>query len=97
MLEIILYVLLLISIFWLKNSVDNKAEVYINDFPSGNLLNCENKISSRFNGLAVPGTVRHANKAIILQCVDVLVQTNAAKSKRNESWSIDNIKSKAIT
>jgi hypothetical protein len=41
--------------------------------------------------------IRHSNKTLILQCLDKLVQTNAADPKCDESWSIDNIKIKAIT
>ncbi|MDB5062733.1 MAG: hypothetical protein JWP67_2576 [Mucilaginibacter sp.] len=41
--------------------------------------------------------IRHSNKALILQCLDRLVQTDSADPKCDESWSIDNIKIKAIT
>ncbi|MDB5288260.1 MAG: hypothetical protein JWR05_3209 [Mucilaginibacter sp.] len=41
--------------------------------------------------------IRHSNKTLLLQCLDKLVQTNTADPKCDESWSIDNIKIKAIT
>lgn len=41
--------------------------------------------------------IRHSNKTLLLQCLDRLVQANTADPKCDESWSIDNIKIKAIT
>lgn len=42
-------------------------------------------------------TFRHSNKALVLQCLDKLVQTDTTDSKCDESWSVDNIVIKAIT
>ncbi len=42
-------------------------------------------------------TFKHSDKALLLQCLDKLVQTDTATPKCDESWSVDNIIIKAIT
>ena len=42
-------------------------------------------------------TFKHTNSAMILQCLDKLVQPNSPDPKCDESWSVDNIIVKAIT
>ncbi|MBD1392314.1 hypothetical protein [Mucilaginibacter glaciei] len=41
-------------------------------------------------------TIRHSKSTLILQCLDKLIQTNTADPKCDESWSVDNIRIKAI-
>lgn len=56
--------------------------------------------SSNPNGTTeykIEKTFSHANKTLVLQCLDKLVQTNAPDPKCDESWSVDNIVVKAIT
>nr|WP_068892638.1 hypothetical protein [Pedobacter panaciterrae] len=40
--------------------------------------------------------IRHSDKQLLLKCLDKLVQKNVADPKCDESWSIDNLKIKAI-
>jgi hypothetical protein len=42
-------------------------------------------------------TFKHTNGTLVLECSDLLVQTNTADPKCDESWSVDNINIKAIT
>jgi hypothetical protein len=42
-------------------------------------------------------TFKHSSNALILQCLDKLVQTNSPNPKCDESWSVDNIIIKATT
>ena len=44
-------------------------------------------------------TITHANKTLILQCLDKLVQSNGPSNQQkcDESWSVDNINIQAIT
>ena len=42
-------------------------------------------------------TFKHSEDALLLQCLDKLVQTNTLTPKCDESWSVDNIIIKAIT
>lgn len=40
--------------------------------------------------------VDHSNKTLLIQCLDKLMQKNAADPKCDESWSVDNIKVRVI-
>lgn len=42
-------------------------------------------------------TFKHSNNALVLQCLDKLVQANTSTPKCDESWSVDNIIIKATT
>lgn len=41
-------------------------------------------------------TIEHTNSSLLMQCRDQLLQTNASDPKCDESWSVDNIRIKAI-
>jgi hypothetical protein len=40
--------------------------------------------------------IKHSNQQLILKCIDQLKQSNSPDPKCDESWSVDNIKIKAI-
>ncbi|MEX8548397.1 MAG: hypothetical protein V5804_12415 [Mucilaginibacter sp.] len=71
-----------------------KTGAFRTDLPGA----CSN--SSSPNGTTeykIEKTFRHTNKTLVLQCLDKLIQPNAADPKCDESWSVDNIVVKAIT
>jgi hypothetical protein len=52
------------------------------------------KITSQYK---ISKTFSHKSGALMLQCLDKLIQSDSANPKCNESWSVDNISVKAIT
>jgi hypothetical protein len=77
-----------------NNNSNAKAGAYRTDLPGFCQLTTNSTGSTLYK---IEKIVRHSNKTLILQCLDKLVQTDAADPKCDESWSIDNIKIKAIT
>jgi hypothetical protein len=76
------------------NSYNNpKSGAYRTDLPgicglTGPNGTTQYKISKTFS---------HSNSTLVLQCLDKLVQADAADQKCDESWSVDNINIKAVT
>lgn len=71
-----------------------RAGAYRTDLPGA----CSQKNSA--NGTTmykIEKTFKHSSSALVLECLDKLVQTNTTDPKCDESWSVDNINIKAIT
>ncbi|MCC8423968.1 hypothetical protein [Mucilaginibacter sp. UR6-11] len=76
------------------NNYNNpKTGAYRTDLPSA----CDTvgpKITSQYK---ISKTLNHKSSTLQLQCLDKLIQRNAANPKCDESWSVDNITVTTIT
>lgn len=52
---------------------------------------------SRTTWYKITKTIAHEDRKFLMECLDQLVQLNAADPKCDESWSVDNIRITAIT